>query len=177
MNHLRLSAPWYNYVHKIGVLFEGDTLLKLRFDENNLVLTIESIDNDGDKVAALLKLLPAEKTFGDITVKIKILGTPTDRVFRSNRELFEAAFKNNNAFGYCVCAADDGSYYFSGTYVVFKNTVVQFYCDNLADPRGIISTLYADIAAEVFADADVNTALGLYYCTDAVGRIHTPFIN
>ena len=49
------------------------------------------------------------------------------------------------------------------TYVVFKNCVVQFFNDNLNDCHGLISTLYQDIAAEIFEDANLN---GVYYNTD-----------
>lgn len=48
-------------------------------------------------------------------------------------------------------------------YVVFKNCVVQFFNDNLNDIYGNISTLYQDIAREIFADAEWE---GVFYCTD-----------
>jgi hypothetical protein len=57
----------------------------------------------------------------------------------------------------------DGVWFFSATYVVFKNCVVQFFNDNLNDCHGIISTLYQDIAAEIFEDADLHN---VYYNTD-----------
>ena len=58
------------------------------------------------------------------------------------------------------------------TYVVFKNCVVQFFNDNLNDCHGIVSTLYQDIASEVFGDAGVTN---VYYNTDVeVGKLGKP---
>ena len=171
---LKLSPPWLTYVHKIGALFEGDILLQLDYDPDTFTLNIRSLVDDGDKIAALLKLLPAKKSFGKITVKINIEGAPTDRAFTSNKELFEVAFNGNPAFAYCECAQQSGSYYYGATYVVFKNHVVQFFCDDLRDPRGLVSTLYQDIAAEIFADADVLQSSAVDYCTDIVGKVYLP---
>ena len=47
------------------------------------------------------------------------------------------------------------------TYVVFVNEVVQYYNDNLSDIHGLRSTLYQEIAKDIF-----ETRLGVYYCTD-----------
>lgn len=120
--------------------------------------------NNGDKAAALLKLLPTEKVFGNITLSI-VVDCPhvSNRAFTSPKELFEVAFEKNPAFAYAISPADEGYYFFSMTYVVFKNCVVQFFNDNLNDAHGLISTLYQDIADEIFADAGL---VGVYYCTD-----------
>jgi hypothetical protein len=46
------------------------------------------------------------------------------------------------------------------TYVAFKKEVVQFYADNLRDPNGFKSTLYQDIAEDVFGEKN-----NVCYCT------------
>jgi len=46
-------------------------------------------------------------------------------------------------------------------YVVFRNEVVQFFNDEMGDPNGLKSTLYQDIAKDVFADKD-----GIFFCTE-----------
>ena len=58
------------------------------------------------------------------------------------------------------------------TYVVFKNCVVQFFNDNLNDPHGVLSTLYQDIAREVFGDCGM--AGGVAYCTDVERKVGMP---
>lgn len=51
----------------------------------------------------------------------------------------------------------------SFTYVVFEKEVVQYWNDNLADYNGLTSTLYQDLAKEIFEDANLD---GVYFCTD-----------
>ena len=84
-------------------------------------------------------------------------------------ELFEALFGGNSAFAF-VYPID---YAFSNRliYVVFKNCVVQFFNDNLSDLHGNISTLYEDIAADVFEDADIP---GVFFCTDIEETVGKP---
>lgn len=60
------------------------------------------------------------------------------------------------------------------TYVVFKNCVVQFFNDNLNDPHGIVSTLYQDIAAEIFADMPFPQDGGICFCTDTEHKLGAP---
>ena len=128
--------------------------------------------NNGDKNAALLKLLPSEKTFGNIVWTIEIDGPISNRAFVSNKELFEVAFNGNPAFAYAIAPAQEGYYYIDFTQVVFKNCVVQFFNDNLNDCHGLISTLYQDIAAEIFEDAGL---VGVNYNTDVeVGKLGMP---
>jgi len=55
--------------------------------------------------------------------------------------------------------------------VVFKNCVVQFFNDNLNDAHGVISTLYQNIAAEIFEDANLP---GVHYCTDVERKLGKP---
>lgn len=56
-------------------------------------------------------------------------------------------------------------YYIAFTYVVFKNCVVQFFNDNLNDPHGVVSTLYENIADEIFKDIQFPND-GVAFCTD-----------
>lgn len=169
---LKLSPPWITYIHKLEALFDGDPLIAFNVDASKpqVVLSI----GDGDKVAAISQLLPSEVKFGNITLKIIIDGVPSNRAFKSKKELFEVAFNRNPAFAYCIAPAEEGYYYVDFTYVVFKNCVVQFFNDNLDDPHGVVSTLYQDIAEEIFADAPVLMS-GVCYCTDVeVAKLGMP---
>lgn len=157
---LKLSPPWITYINKLQALFDGDPQIACNVDmsEPSIVLAC----NNGDKVAALLKLLPSEKEFGNVTLKIGIDGPVSNLAFPTQKDLFDTAFKGNPAYAYSVTPGDD-YWFFSMTYVVFKNCVVQFFNDNLNDCHGLISTLYQDIAAEIFEDAGLNS---VYYNTD-----------
>lgn len=162
---LKLSPPWITYINKVQALFDGDPQIACNVELSAANPSIVLACNNGDKVTAIKKLLPSEVQFGSITLKIDIDGPESNLAFSSTKQLFEVAFKGNPAFAYCVAPAEEGYWYADFTYVVFKNCVVQFFNDNLNDAHGIISTLYQDIAAELF-DSFIPIGSGVAYCTD-----------
>lgn len=171
---LKLSPPWVTYINKLQALFDPDPLIAFNVNLNGETgPSVVLATNDGDKAAALVKLLPAEKKFGNITLSIGVdCNTMSNRAFVTKTELFETAFKGNPAFAYAICPVEEGYNFFAATYVVFKNCVVQFFNDNLNDCHGVVSTLYEDIAEEIFEDAGLE---GVYYNTDIeVGALGKP---
>ena len=145
---LKLSPPWVTYMHELMALFDGDPQIAFNVSPSEQEVTISC--NNGDKCAALAKLLPSQKKFGNVVFTINIDGPMSNRAFKTDKELFETAFKGNPAFAYAVAPAEENYWYPTMTYVVFKNCVVQFFNDNLNDCHGIVSTLYQDIALDVF---------------------------
>ena len=171
---LKISPPWVTYVNKLQALFDPDPLIAFNVNyqgEDGPLVVLAT--NDGEKAAALVKILPTEKNFGGVKLTIDVdCPTMSNRAFVSKKELSETAFKGNPVFAYAVCPIEDGYWFYAITYVVFKNCVVQFFNDNLNDCHGLISTLYQDIAAEIFADGGVE---GVYYNTDVeVGKLGMP---
>ena len=165
----KLSPPWVEYINKLEALFDGDPMIAFNIDYDNM--TVALAGNNGEKNAALQRLLPTEKKFGNITLHIIVDGPIANIAFPTQKDLFDCAFKGNPAYAYSV-SPDKGTWFFSLTYVVFKNCVVQFFNDNLNDCHGLISTLYQNIAAEIFEDAGLN---GVYYNTDVeVGKLGMP---
>ena len=164
MNDVRLKIlpPWTIVIRKLEALFDGDPQIAFNTDFSGLHPTVVLASLNGDKVAALQKLLPNEVVFGGVTLKVMIDGNPSNRAFTTKKELFEAAFKGNPAFAYAVTPGDD-SWWISTTYVVFKNYVVQFFADNLNDCHGVISTLYQNIAEELLTG---EGAQGVFFNTD-----------
>lgn len=160
---LKISPPWITYINKLIALFDGDPEIAINANESGEGPAVVIATNNGDKATALTKILPEEKIYGNVVLKIGIDGPFTNRAFKSAKELFETVFKKNPAFAYCVAPVEEGSWFFDFCYVVFKNCVVQFFNDNLDDCHGIISTLYQDIAAELFEEAGFP---GVHYCTD-----------
>ena len=173
MNDIRLkiSPPWITFINMISALFDGDPQIACNVNWESSNPSIVLATSNGDKAAALLKLLPSEKEYGNIKLTIGVDGPVSNRAFTSNKELFETAFEKNPAFAYAVSPAKEGYYYVDFTYVVFKNCVVQFFNDNLNDPHGVISTLYQEIAKEVFED---TTPMGVSYCTDVERKLGMP---
>lgn len=164
---LKLSPPWITYINKLQALFDPDPLIAFNVNyqgENGPEVTLSLAASQADKAAAIRKLLPEVKKFGNIFMNINIdCPTASNIAFPTPKKLFEAAFKNNPVFAEAISPTEDGYWFFSMTYIIFKNCVVQFFNDNLNDAHGLISTLYQDIAAEIFEDAGLT---GVYYCTD-----------
>lgn len=160
---LKILPPWTIMIRKFEALFDGDPQIACNTNFAGTHPSIVLACNNGDKVAALQKLLPSEINFGNVTLQIDIDGVPSNRAFTSKVELFDTAFKGNPAYAYSVCPAEEGYMWISVTYVVFKNCVVQFAADNLNDCHGIISTLYQDIAEEILTGEATS---GVYYNTD-----------
>ena len=160
---LKISPPWVTYINKVQALFDGDPQIACNVNYGSTNPSIVLACNNGDKVTALQQILPTEVTFGGITLEIAVDGIPSNRAFINKKELFETAFYKNPAFAYAVSPANDGYAWFSMTYVVFKNCVVQFFNDNLNDCHGVVSTLYQDIADEILTGEAVQ---GVYFNTD-----------
>ena len=83
--------------------------------------------------------------------------------------MFNEAFEGNDAF---VFARKISLFHSNPTYyVVFKPDVVQFYTDNLGDWNGFRSTLYENIAREIFKDIP-----GVFYGTDKKYDVETAWM-
>lgn len=150
-----LSAPWVMFYREIKALFEDDPAIRVEYNEDEYIikLYVEGIE----KADALTQLLPATKTFGNVSIQVQVI--PANMQSGSNLELFQKAFEGNPAFSHTQVG---GSYLTSlFSYVVFQKKVVQFFGDNLADANGLKSTLYQEIAKDVFGDIP-----GIYFCTD-----------
>lgn len=171
---LKLSPPWITFIHEIQELFDGDPQIACNVTENSTGPSIVLATNNGDKATALKRLLPSEKKFGNITLTIGVdCNHESNLAFPTPKSLFDTAFSGNPVYAYSVCPTDDNIWYISATYVVFKNRVVQFFNDNLDDCHGVISTLYQELAKDVFADAVLPGPV--YYNTDVeVGKLGKP---
>ena len=151
---LKLSSPWITYYRKVAALFSEDPEVSVVFDENEceLKIYVESTL----KADALEILLPKEKTFGNVVMKIAVIPANGDDI--TSLELFEQAFNGNPAL---VRIQEVQSVLGSFSYLVFDKKVVQFFNDQLDDVHGNLSTLYQDIAKEVFEGRS-----DVFFCTD-----------
>ena len=170
---LKISPPWITYVNKLQAIFDEDPQIAFNthFDAGSYSVTLAT--NNPEKAAALKWLLPEEKQFGNVILNINIdCEKVINKAFGSLKELFETAFYKTPVLAYGV--TPEGYNWVPFTYVVFKNCVVQFFNDNLNDPHGIISTLYQDIASEIFADMPSFVGGGIAYCTDVEHKLGAP---
>ena len=154
MEKTKLSPPWITYVREITKLFEQDKDVKIFFDDDTNELTFYVYKYD--KAAALSKILPKQKTFGNITVNISITYKGHEK---TAQQLYEAAFENNPAFKYAYTFETSTN---PITYVVFKKEVVQYWNDDMSDPHGITSTLFENIARDT-----LRSDSGTIFSTDS----------
>jgi len=151
---LAISPPWITYYNEINELFKDDPDVMVKYNEDDY--SIKLYVDDSDKAFALSILLPPEKTFGNIVVKTTVV--PPNLAEEPDIQLFERAFKNNPVVDFIKAGLGP---FGDISYVVFKNKVVQFFNDNLSDLNGITSTLYENIATDVFEQRD-----GVFFCTN-----------
>ncbi len=164
MAKLKLAAPWTTYYRQIQAMFKHDKEIRVVYDENEVVIKL-FVDNE-TKAEALTRLLPETVTFGNVSLKISVIpanannGEKKQVEFNDSIDLIQAALDGNGA----VAQFYPIEYIFSNRmiYVAFQKEVVQFFNDDLSDVRGMCSTLYANIANELFGRLN-----GVFFCTDS----------
>lgn len=141
-------------MQEIKALFKKDPEIRVEYDEENVHLKL-FVENT-HKADALTNILPVQKTFGNVILTIDVIPANTEE---SLSQMYKAAFEGNAAFNYLETV--EGVFTNPISYVVFANEVVQFFNDDLNDIHGLKSTLYEDIARDVFEKKD-----GMCFCTD-----------
>lgn len=157
MARLKLSPPWDEYYRKVNALFERDPEVHVLYDEEDLILKL-FVDTDS-KAAALRELIPDTVNYGNVNLTIEIIPANGFGKIQDKRNAIEEAFEGNDAVVDVITTTGIGE--FGATYVVFDKIVVQYFNDDLTDIHGFRSTLYEEIAREVFKIQD-----GVFYCTD-----------
>ena len=155
---VHLSPPWVTLYKMVSKLFENDPEVKVMYDEETYTISLY-VDNQR-KADALTKLLPMSKEFGNVTVFINVV--PANQEEPSKIQLFQEAFEGNEVIScfYTGCGPTQDI-----NYIAFDPVVVQFFNDQIDDANGLKTTLYADIAKEVFGDQD-----SIFFCTDAMNE-------
>lgn len=161
MENMKLSSPWMTFVHEVEALFEKDYDVKVKYDDN--YYTLKLYVEDGRKADALTKLLPEKKTFGNITLTIEVVPSNKEETIA---DLFNNAFFGNPAVEFVQTAETP---FGELNYVVFQNKVVQFFNDQLDDLNGNKSTLFEDIARDIFGNKH-----SVFYCTEAKKELSKP---
>lgn len=153
---MTIVSPWVEYYRELEALFAQDKEVKVVFDDE--AKEVKLLVDNGRKADALAKLLPAEQTFGNVTLKVAVVPSNEEE---TTVQLLEDAFHNNPAL---VCTMSVPTPFGDIVdYAVFEGRVVQYKADNMADPYGTKSTLYQDIARDVFGER-----AAAFFCTEPV---------
>ena len=162
---LKLSPPWITYVRKIEALFGEDPDIKIEYDEPNLILKL-FVENP-TKADAIQQLLPTEKVFGNITLSVQVI--PANKPQRKI-DIFQKAFEGNPVFSYAVSVEGISSNDYN--FVVFRHKICQFWNDQMNDINGNVSTLYEDVARDVFENTD-----GVFFNTETPDNLGKPAVD
>lgn len=154
---LNMMSPWAEYFNQLVAFFKEDDDVRVEYDNEAMVIKIY-VDGAA-KAEALSQLLPTSKKFGNVEVKINII--PANPLDTSRIGLFKKAFEGNRAVADIETISNISSNDFS--FVIFEPEVVQYYNDDLSDFNGICSTLYQDLAKELFGETE-----GVYFCTEKI---------
>ena len=155
MARLGLSAPWTIFYRELEMMFEKDPGVRVVFDEKNKEVRLY-VEKE-EKASALMELLPSKKEFGSYTLMVTVI--PANGVKMTQPATYAAALDGNPALSYIKTIR--GIFSNDLTYVVFKNKVVQYFNDDLGDVNGNCSTLYQEIAKDIFVEQQ-----GIFFCTD-----------
>lgn len=153
-----LSPPWVEYFNKLETFFEKDNDITVQLFEEEEEKIIKLFIEEEKKAEALEKLLPKEKVFGNVKVKVSVIPANEEE---SCATLFREALDGNEAVSFIETVPSPFGSAF--TFVVFEKEVAQYWNDNMADYNGMTSTLYQELAKEIFSDTKFD---GLYFCTD-----------
>ena len=155
-NKLKIQSPWVTYFNELRMLFKHDPEVEVSLVDEDGYKIILRVDNT-DKADALSQLLPTSKAFGNVIVEISVV--PANKV-ATKADLFRKAFLGNPAVEDITSLepAEGGRI----DYVVFANKVVQYYNDDLSTVHGYKSTLFEDIAKDVF---EMNDGDVVFFCT------------
>ena len=155
MENAKLSPPWITFMNEIKALFVEDPDIKIQYSEDDYTMKL-FVDNT-DKAEALSKMIPAEKDFGNVKMKIEIV--PANKDDMTYADLLKKAFAGNPVVKDVVSVDTP---FGKVTYVVFEKKVVQFFNDQMDDLYGNKSTLYQECARDVFETKDADA----FFCTD-----------
>lgn len=156
MARIRKSAPWVDYYYELEAMFKEDPEVKVVYDEDNyeVKLFVDSMT----KANALAELLPMEKKFGNVTMQVVII--PANKKLDGVRvSVWRAVFEGNPIVNKIETV--EGIFTNPITYIVFRKDVVQYFNDDLGDYYGQCSTLYQEIAKDIFEEHE-----GVFFCTD-----------
>lgn len=152
---IKLLSPWELYVRKMKVMFDKDAEIYIEYDEENSILEINV--SDLSKALALTFLIPDFVEFGDkkVTNVIKFDGEN----LKDPYYICSLAFNNNDSVSSII--KPHGQFLDGTAFVCFKKEVVQYPNDNMFDANGVCSTLYQNLAKELFPDK-----VNIFFCTD-----------
>ncbi len=171
---LKLQSPWVLFYKEVFAFFAKDPQIKVLFNDEEPELKIQVKGND-EKAACLARFFPTQKAFGNVILNCSVVGDdgqPVPDVNLDNKTAIMKMFEGNDAVSFIKDVPTPFQY--SILYIVFAKEVVQYYSDDMYDLYGCTSTLYEDIARDIFQNAMDISSDFCSFCTDAEVSLGTP---
>ena len=153
MSELKIQSPWVIFYEEINALFKDDPDVQVKYDEDNYVIKLYV--SKVNKADALMMILPLEREFGNITVKVEVI--PPNNLTMDFKETFETAFAGNPCFAFAESVNHPA--FGPADYLVFKPEAAQFFVDDLGDIYGAKTILYQDLAKDILKDYDLTNKM------------------
>lgn len=167
---LRISAPWQEFRNKLAALFAQDPQIKVEeveaSDDPAYDYEMDICAYSHVKANALMELLGNTARFGMIQLKILIYDMENGTTASTRARLYRDLFEGNSVFDSIQLHANSITG-MEHAYVLFKPEALQYFDDDLQDPRGNASILPQDIARDVFKN-DSWATTGVSFCTAEV---------
>lgn len=154
------APPWETFYHEVEALFDGDLDIDVMRSYSEKEKRIVIYVQNNEKYKILTRYMPAKKIFGGVEILIDLVPADTKDANGNAQEDMKKLFAGN---GNVSRVETQGFPSGLVTYVAFKNDVVQFYDDNLADINRNKSMLMETIARDVLSEP----IDGVYFCTDS----------
>lgn len=149
---VKKSSPWVHYVALLKMLFENDPDVRIVYREEHPYIVDINITGE-EKFEAAQKLIGEVKLFGNVMISIRYHLSNPVKEEKSKKELFKTLFEGNPILT-DVVTVDLPNTSNNITYFLFKDEVVQYWDDDLSNPHGMVSTLWAEIMKELFDDTE-----------------------
>lgn len=171
MARLNMSSPWVIFYKELDAFFKDDPEVTVVY--NDVEMEVNLYVDNGAKAGALEYLLPSSKTYGAVTININII--PANEEEKTIYNYVKTTGKvGNELMGledyYYFALENHGAFVFMDIidimtnkmiFIVFAKEVVQYFTDDLGDIHGVCSTLYQEIAKNIFEKKN-----GVFFCTD-----------
>ena len=152
-DQLGKQSPWTEYAMCVKALFDNDDDIIVEYDNDGPSITLyvgNPIKADALTQMQARGIFPAERQFGNVTLKIGVI-PENDEPCETN--LYEAVFNGNPVFDGIAGVEQMG---LSINYALFAPVAVQYYSDDLSEYGGVTTTTYGDLAKKVFDAKDVR---------------------
>lgn len=158
-----IEAPWYTFQKKVKALFGKDPDVIVgdvyEVEDGKVDFAFDLEIRDHEKFLALDRVLSKVRTFGNVTLGIRLFDEENSVETDNAVEQYKTIFKGNPIVK-DIKDVQDATGAPHG-FVRFRPQVIQFFDDNTEDYNGNWNGLAQDIANEVFE----TEFRGIHFCT------------